>query len=291
MVSKIQEACGASMRTGFDWAQIEPDPPISGVHTYHWDNFDRIVNSTTSKNIDIIALIVTTPLWASDNSDPDNVHLYPPNNAHRADYIAFLTALVNRYQGKVKYYEFWNEANGCGWHPGCGGDKQAKAQEYLPWQKVTYDTIKNIDSSLSVSTTGMDGADADFLTRLYNLSSTVTCAGHFCWDAVNTHPYNPNGPINFNGLDALHSLMHTNNDNSPVWITEYGWNMSDDTTKASYLRQTLERLNTPNYSYIPIATYLVIADTPQTGEYGLLRDNLTPKSSSFNTFKSLACGE
>ena len=289
MLSKIQEACGNLLRTGLDWAQIEGTPPVNGQHTYQWDNFDRIINSATQKNMQIVGLLVTSPAWANGGHIADP-HLYPPTPDHANDYVAFLTALVNRYKGKITRYEFWNEANNCGWHPGCGGDKQAKAAEYIKWLKLTYDTIKSLDPTIQVSTTGMDGADTGFLQSLYSLSTPNNlCNGKFCWDKVAVHAYPSGGPVDFNGLNALHQLTINQSDNKPLWLTEYAWS-TDDQSLSKYLQQTLTTLASPTYSFVELANYLIIADTPTSNVNGILRENLV-NTTSFNTFKSLACNQ
>ncbi|MBI2616696.1 right-handed parallel beta-helix repeat-containing protein, partial [Candidatus Gottesmanbacteria bacterium] len=287
MLDKIQSACGNVLRTGLDWAQIEPNAPSGGQHTYSWDNFDRIVNGARNRNIEVVGLLVTSPGWANGGNDGDP-HLYPPTSDHTEDYKSFLKALVARYSGKITRYEFWNEANNCGWHPGCGGNKSSKAQEYIKWQKVTYETIKSADASLLVSTTGMDGADTEFLSELYELSTGEnSCSGKPCWDRVAVHAYGGNGSIDFGGLDSVRQLMQSKNDASPIWITEYGLSTSD-TARTSYIEQTLETLASSNYSFVEIANYLVIADTPQTANWGIVKEDLAD-TQSFTKFQSIAC--
>lgn len=281
-----QQACSKVIRVGLDWPQIETTTPVNGQHSYNFAPFDLIVNSAAAKGMEVIGLIVGAPPWA--NGGHGESALWPHLPQYNPDYEAFLQAMVTRYAGKIKQYEVWNEANNCGWH-GCGGDKNQKVAEYLPVLKETYMKIKSIDSSIKVSTTGMDGADTQYLDILYSQSTgTNTCNNGVCWDAVTVHPYSLSD-IDFNGLTNVHNLMTSKGDgNKPVWITEFGWPMTDEVAKANYMTNTLNRLTSSEFSFVNMATYLIMADYTGMETWGVLTNNLTPKA-SYNTFKSKAC--
>lgn len=291
-MNMIGQACGQVIRMGLDWAQIEKNAPSNGQHTYEWENFDRLVNAANNKGMQIIGLLTTAPQWADGNKPIDEVHKWPPLPEYEDDYRSFITAVVNRYRGKIKYYEVWNEANGCSWHPDCGGDKQTKVNEYLPLLKTTYETIKNIDSSLLVSTTGMDGADTDYLQKLYDGSNNYSCNGGTCWDAVAVHPYKST-EIDWNGLKNVYSIMNSKGDGGKqIWITEYGWNTTDEAKQAKHLTNTLTRLASNEFPYVTLASYLTLPDMPQVGvsHYGLTDQDLKPKP-AYDAFKTFVCNQ
>lgn len=283
-----QQACSKVIRLGLDWAQVEPNAPVNGMHSYNFAPFDAIINSANAKGMEVIGLIVSAPPWA--NGGHGDAGLWPHLSQFNADYDAYLQATVNRYHGKVKQYEIWNEANGCGWHTGCGGDKNQKVAEYLPVLKQTYMTIKSIDASIPISTTGTDGADTEFLNILYQQSTgSNLCSGHVCWDAVAVHPYGTND-IDFNGLTNVHNLMVSKGDGSkPVWITEFGWNTTDEASKVNSMNNTLNRLASSEFSFVNLATYLIMADYPDVPHFGVLNNDLSIKA-SYDAFKAFSCG-
>lgn len=323
MLDTISGACATVLRTGLDWAQIEPDPPVNGQHRYRWEDFDRIVEGANARGIEVVGLIVTSPAWANGQPESD-VHLHPPAEAFRDDYIVFLWELAKRYKGKIRYYEFWNEANSCGWRPGCAPEgaervtgeaevdialSRSKAAEYLAWQKLAYEVVKSIDPGAVVATTGIDLTDGDylgFIDELYALSRPykvcqdkpcaddsivdegITCDGKRCWDAVAVHPYNERGAIDFPRLEAVRQRMEWRGErHKPVWITEYGWSSAD--RNPHYLEDTLNTLATPRYEWVTLATYVLIADAPPAPGHGLVDALLRPKP-SYYTFSELACG-
>src|SRR5262249_37317695 len=94
-----------------NWAEIE-----SSKGNYNWTGLDGRVADALAHGVDYFYSSDMIPGWAiSDHSDcrasfcgsgnllcagsPDNIQ----------DWRDFLTALVTRYKGKIKFYEAWNE--------------------------------------------------------------------------------------------------------------------------------------------------------------------------------------
>lgn len=278
MLAKIKDSCAKVLRTGFDWSNIHP---LTSV--WSWGAYDKIYNFATANNIEIVALIVQSPSWANGGGDPS---FTPPDDAHKDDYIDFLKQMAAKYP-RIKYYEFWNEANCDGWRPryeGCSS--QSRADEYLKWMKVTYETLKSANPNILVSTTGDSSTDTSWTQMLYARSTgTNTCGGKPCWDAIGFHSY----PIDFDGrLKSTHDLMVAKGESTkPIWITEYG--RKNGGMNAGDITNTLNRLASTEFSYVTIATYHDIADTDNEN-LGLLDTDLNPKpNGSFGAFQSIAC--
>lgn len=112
--------------------------------TYDFSNFDAFVKRSPkdSKGVALITLVMGwTPGWAvADQTNcfrnrPNVIACtVPPDNMQ--DWVDFITALVNHYNGKtaphVKYYEIWNEgSNPLFWKGGAAG-MLAMAQAAYP---------------------------------------------------------------------------------------------------------------------------------------------------------------
>lgn len=80
------------------WAGVET---ARGV--YNWTVLDAVVADIQSRGNDIIYTFGYVPAWANGGLTPD----VPPTSF--TDFYNFVTAVVQRYAGKIKYDEAWNE--------------------------------------------------------------------------------------------------------------------------------------------------------------------------------------
>ena len=95
--------------SGTSWTSLEP---LKGV--WNFDPLDTWVAAAQANGIpDIILTLGQTPAWAS--SHPDEVNYVgagapaPPVNIQ--DWRDYITAVAQRYKGRIRYYEIWNEPN------------------------------------------------------------------------------------------------------------------------------------------------------------------------------------
>lgn len=273
MFKAIADAGGTIVRLGFNWDQIER---VKGQPK--WEALDKQVEMAVDNNLAIVGLINSTPSWASPNGK--DTPFYAPKMESAQDFRNFLLQLVARYKGRIKYWEFWNEANGYGWHTDKGYNL---TEEYVPWLKIAYTTLKTADPTCLVGTTGLDDAGGNghiFLTKLYQLGAK----GYF--DAVVDHPYSKD-EFDPEKLRVLRRIMDENGDKKlPIWITEMGWNVKDsDKPYAKYITNYFNVLNSPEFNYVPIATYHTICDFSSGMLYGLMDKDLKPRD-TYQAFKN-----
>jgi uncharacterized protein (TIGR03437 family) len=95
--------------SGTTWTALEP---LRGV--WNFAPLDAWVAAAEANGIpDIILTLGQTPAWASSN--PDDVNYVgagapaPPSNIQ--DWNDYITAVAQRYKGRIRYYEIWNEPN------------------------------------------------------------------------------------------------------------------------------------------------------------------------------------
>lgn len=83
------------------WPGIEPSKG-----TFNWVALDNVMAQYQTKGVDVIfTLGGYTPGWANGSA---GCGVGPLSNQ---DFYDFVTAVVTRYKGKIKYYELWNEPN------------------------------------------------------------------------------------------------------------------------------------------------------------------------------------
>jgi len=267
MMDKIVQAGGTCMRSGFDWCNMETAPGV-----YVWDEYDSRVDLCVARGIEWIGLICVTPAWASPTGQ--HTHQWPPLPEYTDEFEDFCYNLAVHYAGRVTRYEFWNEANNCGWH------QPGRYDEYTPWLIRAYDALKAGDPNCLVSTTGLDGGDTNFLEGIYS------CGGGDYFDAVALHPYSGYG-ISESAIQNIRAVMVSHGDaDKPIWLTEYGWSSEDPTYQNNCLVQALSALTSGAYDYVTHACYHTISDWDPSGSptMGLCTRDLVPRQAWY-TFR------
>ncbi len=95
--------------SGTSWTSLEP---LKGV--WNWLPLDTWVAAAEQHGgPDILLTLGQTPAWASTN--PDLVNYVgagaPAPPANIQDWRNYITAVAERYKGRIRYYEIWNEPN------------------------------------------------------------------------------------------------------------------------------------------------------------------------------------
>ena len=225
---------------GVTWADLQPNGPslggvpvVGGIQQAPWDSnalsrLDSIVNTFVSHHVQPMLTLGVTPGWAADNcnhvvSGRDwGVGTCGPNDTSAAgpwgQYVDFL---AHRYQGKVRYFEVWNEPSlHNGWN-----DSIAK----LAQMQQTADTIvHNYGASLvSPGIAFTNGSP----TNGYNwLRSFLASPGGTSFDIVGLHlypadgaargGYGPEWSIN-TGLAYAKRALAAYHVNKPIFDTEH----------------------------------------------------------------------
>jgi polysaccharide biosynthesis protein PslG len=309
-VSLLKESGVKWVRTNVDLSGAEYYGP-GQLNTSYLSSIDYAISSVRAAGINVLMEFERTPYWASADpnkyTDSSGFHwnsYYRYNNPQ--DYASIVSALVSRYQGMgVQTYEVWNEPNNQAFWPS-GVD----AAQYTSYLKAAYPAIKAADPSATVVMGGLEPATAyTFLQGIYN------AGGRGSYDVANFHIY-PNGDPSLcwngsNGLpahdsfcliDGLRSEMQSNNDSSPVWITELGWSTCSQSycvseqSQATYLGEAYQMLNTSRYGYVGVAftynlrnNYWSSSSSSWGDNLGLMRQDYTPKP-AYYALKAAASG-
>jgi hypothetical protein len=127
--------------SGTSWTSLEPQQGV-----WNWQPLDIWVAAAEQHGVeDILLTLGQTPPWASTN--PDDVNYIgagapapPTDNQYWRDYI---TAVAQRYKGRIRYYEIWNEPNDPTYYTGTVAELAELTAE-------AYSIIKSVDPDNTV---------------------------------------------------------------------------------------------------------------------------------------------
>jgi O-antigen ligase len=213
------------VRQRFPWAEIEP-----ARGAYDWETWDRIVAAAGEHELEIIAVLETSPAWARaplDANTPDA----PPQDF--GDYAEFVTAFAARYRDQIDYYQVWDEPN---LYPHWG-ERYVDPAGYTHLLQVAYTALKEVDPESLVLTAGLapnveEGgrymSDILFLRKMYEAGAKesfdiVAIKPYGMWYEASDRQVSPLR-ANFSRAILLRDVMVGHGDTKKaVWAVEFGW--------------------------------------------------------------------
>jgi O-antigen ligase len=215
-------------RQHFYWSEIEPRRG-----EFQWDKWDRIVNLAGEYELELTAVLDTTPVWARDPGEADLVNA-PPANVD--DYSRFVAALVQRYGTRINHIQLWDNPN---IHP-FWGRRNADPGEYTALLRAGAQAARRVNPAVYIISAGLapndelirghpDYSDVLFLRGMYDAGARDD------FDILGAKPYGMwTGPddrrvdmsvFNFSRSILLREEMVAHGDAyKPVWAVEFGWN-------------------------------------------------------------------
>ena len=214
------------VRQHFYWNDLEPQRG-----QFVWDKSDRIIARAREYNLDVVAVIDTTPTWARDVGEADLLNA-PPKNPD--DYARFVAAFIARY--KLNYIQVWDNPNV---HP-FWGRRNAEPFEYVALLRATALAVRAANPNVKIISAGLASSEElirghpDYSDVLYLRGMYDADARPF-FDILGAKAYGMwSGPedrrvaidvLNFSRAILLREEMVTHGDaNKPVWAVEFGWN-------------------------------------------------------------------
>ncbi|SEH59900.1 VCBS repeat-containing protein/40-residue YVTN family beta-propeller repeat-containing protein [Mycolicibacterium rutilum] len=277
----LKQAGVTNIRILVPWMGVEP-----ADDTWTWGAVDRMVNAAVARDIEVLAVLNSPPVWASV---PD-VPLLAGRPASPAEFAEYAGMVTTRYAGKIAAYEIWNEPNFWAfWAPG------PNAAQYTEILKAAYPVIKAADPE-AVVVAGSVAAVLDFFNitaspvRFVKEMYAAGAAGYF--DALSVHPYlygtefskgtaTVQSPIW--QLNEIYKLMVANGDgNKKIWATEYGQpsHLVSEESQAAFIADFLRTWRTLPYAG-PAFIQTIKDNTesdPNAANMGLFRTDWTPKA-------------
>ena len=195
-----------------------------------WDKYDYIVAVAEQYDLSILARLDNPPEWS--RSDPESADTAPPDDIQ--DFVNFAVAVAERYQGRIRYYQVWNEPNLTNeW-----GFTPVEPERYTELLCRTYDALKAVDPTIVVLTgalaptvdlSGYNLMDFVFLQRMYDAGAgdcfdVLSAQGYGLWSGPADQRIRPT-TVNIMRHLYLRDMMVNNGDgHKPIWISEAAWN-------------------------------------------------------------------
>jgi polysaccharide biosynthesis protein PslG len=229
-------AAGANaIRLDISWSSLETDAK-GGYSPWYVQKTDAILAKARSLNLKVVALLWSTPCWAS--SAPENlrqgcagswwdrdVDRYAPSNMN--DFGDAVQYVTQRWGSQFAALEIWNEPNLPDQYSLHAADPAVTDAQLL---KAAYPRAKAVAPNLPVLAGVLSGSDGDFLNRLYNAG----IGGNF--DGISIHPYTewhaPTDPWSdqwkqwslLKGVPWIRQIMVNHGDaDKGIWLTEFGY--------------------------------------------------------------------
>jgi hypothetical protein len=258
-----QQAHLGWVKQEFAWEEIEPVQKgqyyDERTRRSSWEKYDRIVDLCEEYGLQIIARLDRPPDWTrKDNTYKER----PPDNFD--DYGDFVYTFVDRYRGRIKYIQIWNEPNIFPeW-----GNRPVDPEQYVALLRVAYQRAKQADPNVYVLsaplaiTLGQEHPEPgkwismneiDFLEEMYKAGAKdyfdILSANAFGLGSPPDEPAQPR-VLNFQRVQLLRDVMEQYGDgNKAVWFNEYGWNASpEDFTKEQLIWQRVSEEQQAQYT-------------------------------------------
>jgi polysaccharide biosynthesis protein PslG len=298
MDAELDLAAGAHvtvLRVDVGWSAFEGDGPgqFSAPRVAKLDYF---MAGAASRGIKVLPVVFSTPCWASSAPASElqgcagdwwdrGVTAYPPSDPQT--YGNFLQWMTSRYGADMAGVEVWNEPNEIS-----SWQSSDPAGDYAKLLKAGYAGAKAGDLNVPVIAGAIAGANVDFLNQLY----ADGIQGHY--DGLSIHTYSGAQSPMFDpgseglqatvlpGIQAIHGAQLAAGDNTPLWITELGWQTQpglyqavSDQQQASYITTAFRAIQ--QLSYVRAAVVYDLRDGPDPtnymDHYGLVTDTFAPK--------------
>jgi hypothetical protein len=238
-VKMIRNAGFTFIRQQFPWADIEIEakgdftdrrnPQLGAISA--WDKYDNIVALAEANSLAVVARLDAPPKWA--HAGFANLGDFGPAEKD-SDYADFVGAVAQRYKGRIRYYQIWNEPNIFPeW-----GNQRVNPEHYARLLCLAYNRVKAADPNAVVIAAALApnvDQDGDNLSELVFLQRMYNAGAARCFDIAAAQGYGLNsgpGDSRMTPLEtnvARHTLMRdvmvSNGDAAkPIWLSEVNWN-------------------------------------------------------------------
>ncbi len=267
------------LRQEFPWEDIEIHAKGDFEDRRHeparsaWEKYDHIVALAEQYDMELIVRLSNPPAWS--RAQGNEVGAYAPPDDFQ-DYADFAAAVAERYRGKVRYYQIWNEPN---IYPEWGINP-SDPEAYTELLKAGASAVRAADPDAVIiagalaATIDLDGTtiggrnfvDLLFLQRMYDAGAApyfdvMSAQGYGLWSGPTDRRMHPR-VINFGRPQYIRDLMVANGDaHKAIWISEMNWNAAPDCAEPRYGRVSLEQ----QAAYLPLAFERIRAEWPWLG--------------------------
>ncbi len=296
--------------------------PYSSDTPEFYSKYDTFVKRLNDRGIQVVALM-SNESWHSGNGQQgwvENNFEHTGRDGHNKyiDEFGYAFArMAKHFEGKIKYWEIWNEPNCWSQNPsngvytGCSYIYPSNFAAMLTHVHTQAHYYNNIDVEIisgglfghDISGFGTGPAGADYLDDTYNAGINKT--GKWAWtkatygkyplDGVGQHIYiTGNKAVDktafSNYLDYINNVVKKYEgfgSNKKTWVTEYGWatNQLSESLQASNLSAVIPIFNAK--PYVASSFWFQLDESPGAGLfYGLYRTDGSGKP-ALSVFRNL----
>jgi hypothetical protein len=226
-----------------------------------WAKYDRIVDLATTLGLELVVRLDRPPDWARRRAriqpefkaglERDGNSTGPPDNY--SDYSAFVSTVVSRYRGKVRFFQLWNEPNlknEWNW-------QEPNPEEFTRLLQFGSTAARAANPDVVIvfpPLAPVDGLDKrapmtelEYLDRVYRAGGKeyfdiMSAQSYGLGQPPDEHRYIRLRPLNnwswtrpvdtradVSRLVLLREVMERHGDgNKAVWVSEFGWNSAPD---------------------------------------------------------------
>lgn len=225
------------------WAQLEPERD-----KWNFSRLDRYVGMAKLANVELLLPLAITPNWAS--ARPQEASAYRPGNsaepASIEDWRNYVATLGQRYKGKIRQYEIWNEPSD---RTHYSGDIDKLVELTCEAHRI----LKEIDPSIIVVSPASAGGGG----HIEYLDRFLAAGGKNCIDVVAHHfyvfRYSPEAMLPM--IRQVRAVMTKHGiADKPLWNTETGWWIENSD-------------GTPDQAMVAKGGWKKLALAPESGDY------------------------
>ena len=297
------------VRLDIGWSSLETNGK-GNISEWYVEKLDEFMAGADARGIKVILTLMNTPCWASSAPETlkqgctgswwtrDVAKYAPTNPQDYADAARFITA---RYGTRMAALEIWNEPN-----PSQDFFRSPDpAGDYVRLVKAAYPAAKAGNPDVPVLAGSLATADVPFLRELYSRGMK----GYY--DGLAIHPYNEwRDPADMweerwkqytliPGTRWVRETQLAHGDETPLWLTEFGWATCTDGNRMCVSRQQQAEYMAKSVSllrempYVEAYTTYALRDEGTSGSrndsYGLVEEDYRRKP-SFAAFRDALGG-
>lgn len=220
------------------WHHLEPTKG-----NFVWDNLDEFVDTNLAEGRDVTYVLGYCPAWATGTGSGDSHYdngadpISSSNAPTRmTDFTDMCGAIATRFEGRIAYYEVWNEPETTAFY---NGTNTQMAQMY----RLANQTIKAIDPAALIVGPSSNAVSSTARSKLTNIltasdgnggTGATGSLGEKWLDVISFHQYY-SGVTNFSAfaadLTSYNSILTTYGLNTkPLWCNELGINSAHIST-------------------------------------------------------------
>ncbi len=232
------------LRISFGWDGIE-----TAKDQYDWLFWDDYVKMAVDEyGITLIPYICYTPLW---NSTGDSTNFWDHTPIDYDEFGQFVEDIVNRYKGRIKSWEIWNEPDITAYWSGT-------VEEYAKLLKIGAAAVRKADPDAIVVLGGL-AHKTDFTLRLFRdlgVSEFV--------DVVNIHNYNETwggNPLEMivPYVNTIYDIIQKYGNGQSLWMAEVGYSTFRNGAHVSdHYKAYYDYEHTPKYQAVALVRTLTL---------------------------------